>query len=208
MQKIVFPKWPLVIAAVTLAAFAPSDASAQVSVDLSYHGRLEVDAVPSNDSVTLRLGVFDDGADASCLAAATLSPTCGNFSQTVVDVAVAAGEFSTGLTAVPPDALLGNVSLGVAVETPSGAFVMLGLQPIRSVPQAAQAVQAERVTDTTFAPPVGSIIAWHPAALGQTIADLPENWVPCSGQTVNGIVVPNLNGTGRFLRGSDVSGTL
>jgi hypothetical protein len=59
--------------------------------------------------------------------------------------------------------------------------------------------------------PVGSIIAWHKTVCGY----LPPNWVECNGGTltdpespINGTSIPNLNGEGRFLRGSTVSGTL
>ncbi len=59
--------------------------------------------------------------------------------------------------------------------------------------------------------PVGSIIAWHKTVFSY----LPPNWVECNGGTltdpespINGTSIPNLNGEGRFLRGSTASGTL
>jgi len=61
--------------------------------------------------------------------------------------------------------------------------------------------------------PVGSIIAWH-KSFTNTPA-LPDGWVECNGQVLsdadsvyNGQTIPNLNGDGRFLRGSSTSGTL
>ena len=55
--------------------------------------------------------------------------------------------------------------------------------------------------------PVGSIVAWH-KSFANTPA-LPDNWVQCNGQTLDdpdspydGATLPNLNGDGRFLRGS------
>lgn len=61
--------------------------------------------------------------------------------------------------------------------------------------------------------PVGTIVAWH-KSLGGT-PSLPSGWLECNGQTVsdvgspfNGLVLPNLNGERRFLRGGATSGTL
>lgn len=70
-----------------------------------------------------------------------------------------------------------------------------------------------RLSSTPSGPqlPVGSIVAWHPS-LVETLV-LPAGWARCDGQTINdsasplhGVVVPNLNGEGRFLRGSAQSG--
>ena len=61
--------------------------------------------------------------------------------------------------------------------------------------------------------PVGSIVAWH-KDFPNTPA-LPDGWITCNGQVINdpysvynGQSVPDLNGEGRFLRGSNVSGTM
>ena len=61
-------------------------------------------------------------------------------------------------------------------------------------------------------PPVGSIVAWH-KDFANTPA-LPDGWVECDGTAINdtasvyhGQNTPNLNGDGRFLRGSPTSGT-
>jgi len=73
-------------------------------------------------------------------------------------------------------------------------------QPLQSVPYALNAGM-----------PVGAIIAWHKTLYNS----LPSNWVECNGGTVSdpespiyGQPIPNLNGEGRFLRGSTVSGTM
>jgi hypothetical protein len=62
--------------------------------------------------------------------------------------------------------------------------------------------------------PVGSIVAWHESLAG-TPAYTAGYWVRCNGQTVsdsespyNGVTVPNLNASGRFLRGGLTSGVL
>ena len=59
--------------------------------------------------------------------------------------------------------------------------------------------------------PVGSIIAWHKSF--PNTPPLPEGWVECNGQRIldtespyYNLYVPNLNGEGRFLRGSNTSG--
>ncbi|MGR0480422.1 MAG: hypothetical protein ACTFAL_03215 [Candidatus Electronema sp. V4] len=59
--------------------------------------------------------------------------------------------------------------------------------------------------------PVGAIMPWH-KNLAAT-PELPKGWVECNGQILddpespyNGQAIPNLNGEGRFLRGSNTSG--
>ncbi len=59
--------------------------------------------------------------------------------------------------------------------------------------------------------PVGAIMPWH-KNLAAT-PDLPKGWVECNGQILDdpespyhGQTIPNLNGEGRFLRGSNTSG--
>jgi len=61
--------------------------------------------------------------------------------------------------------------------------------------------------------PIGAIIAWHKSFMEDT--ELPDEWVECNGQTLddpdsifNGKTIPDLNNSGRFLRGSSDSGTL
>ncbi len=60
--------------------------------------------------------------------------------------------------------------------------------------------------------PIGSIVAWHKSLSGTPA--LPDGWVECNEQTIsdsgsvyNGQPIPNMNGEGRFLRGSSTSGT-
>ena len=67
--------------------------------------------------------------------------------------------------------------------------------------------------ESTREPPIGSIIAWHKDLGTGAVPALPEGWLECDGQTVmdeasplDGVVLPNLNGDGRFLRGSSSSG--
>ncbi|MCP4134719.1 MAG: hypothetical protein GY754_27340 [bacterium] len=62
-------------------------------------------------------------------------------------------------------------------------------------------------------PPVGAIQAWHKNLTHTPV--LPEGWAECNGAPVDdpgsvyhGMNTPNLNGEGRFLRGSSGSGTL
>ena len=61
--------------------------------------------------------------------------------------------------------------------------------------------------------PIGSIQAWHGSMTG--VPNMPWGWVLCNGATLsdsesplNGQIIPNLNGDGRFLRGSTTSGTV
>ncbi len=95
--------------------------------------------------------------------------------------------------------------IGVRVDMDSE---MTPRQPLAGVPYA-----------LNVETPVGAIVAWHKnlfaAAAIPTTPTLPGNFVECNGQTLNdpdsilnGAVIPNLNGQGRFLRGSATSGTL
>ncbi|MBN2735771.1 MAG: tail fiber protein [Spirochaetales bacterium] len=61
--------------------------------------------------------------------------------------------------------------------------------------------------------PVGSIVAWHKDLDGTP--SLPDGWMTCDGQLVSDPQspyydekLPDLNGEGRFLRGSDTSGSM
>ena len=61
--------------------------------------------------------------------------------------------------------------------------------------------------------PIGSIEAFHKSMPGTPV--LPWGWVECNGQVLadpespyNGQTIPSLNATGKFLRGSAVSGTM
>lgn len=62
--------------------------------------------------------------------------------------------------------------------------------------------------------PIGCPIPWFKHLFPSTY-ELPPNWVECNGQTIvdtdsplHGKVAPNINGDGRFIRGSATSGTL
>ncbi len=61
--------------------------------------------------------------------------------------------------------------------------------------------------------PIGSIVAWHKSFANTP--PLPANFVECNGQVLsdpgspyNGQTIPDLNATGRFIRGGASSGTL
>jgi len=80
-----------------------------------------------------------------------------------------------------------------------------GRQQLISVPYA---LRAEFCSDM----PVGSIIAWHKSFYNV----LPLHWIECDGRVIpndigspiGGMTTPNLNGTGRFLRGGSQSGEM
>ena len=70
-----------------------------------------------------------------------------------------------------------------------------------------------RVTAVESFLPIGTIVAWHRDLVEEAPPDLPEGWMRCDGQLVEdlespfeGRLLPDLNGEGRFLRGSDHSG--
>lgn len=73
---------------------------------------------------------------------------------------------------------------------------------------------AERLS-TPFSPivPIGGVVWWHKALSGVP-STLPWGWVECNGQTLsdaesplNGQVIPDINGDGRFIRANATSGT-
>jgi len=60
--------------------------------------------------------------------------------------------------------------------------------------------------------PVGTVLSWHKSFTNTP--ELPENWVECNGQVLSdsesvydGQTIPDINGDGRFIRGSATSGT-
>ena len=88
-------------------------------------------------------------------------------------------------------------------------------EAIKSV-QVAEKEATKRLKDVQVLPPLGSIIAWHPVLFPETA--LPKGWVRCDGQTihqkdypalhVSELVLPDLNGEQRFLRGGAISGDM
>ena len=77
-----------------------------------------------------------------------------------------------------------------------------------------QAVTASDINNTVDEVyfPIGTIIGWAKTITGTPA--LPSYWVECNGQTLadaespfNNQAIPNLNSTGRLLRGSATSGT-
>ena len=65
----------------------------------------------------------------------------------------------------------------------------------------------------TFEPPVGTVLPWH-KSFANVPQTLPASWHECDGSVIsdalspmNGQTLPNLNGSGYFLRGSATSGT-
>lgn len=67
------------------------------------------------------------------------------------------------------------------------------------------------VTASTGLLPIGSVVPWLKTLTGTP--SLPTGWVQCDGQTLsdsesvyNGVVIPNLNGGNKFLRGNSTSG--
>lgn len=67
-------------------------------------------------------------------------------------------------------------------------------------------------TNGSLSLPIGSVVAWAKSISG--MPSLPAGWVECNGQSIsdaqspyNGITIPSLNSTNRFLRGATTSGT-
>lgn len=111
--------------------------------------------------------------------------------------------------------------VGILVALLSGAALTYLAADGLKVFQPNQVVRASEINanfaalnaQSALKPPVGSIVAWHKSAAG--VSSLPAGWLECDGSTVsdsssplNGLVLPDLNGSGRFLRGGSVSGTL
>ena len=109
--------------------------------------------------------------------------------------------------------------------TINGTLETFSRQELISVPYAmraewaneAKTVEDKAITHAKIAPgadlPIGSVIAWHKNLGG--VPGLPPQYVECNGQALNdpssplnGQIIPNLNGAGRFLRGSSVAGTM
>lgn len=177
---------------------------------LAYSGRLERNGQAVNEPRNLRFGLFpSSGSDASCLST---SGNCGLWWEEHASVTPTNGNFSVLLgqhTPIPPSVFTQpELYLAIAVEDDDDGWTLLGgLQRLVAVPRAARTEQ--------IAPPVGSIIAWHPHLFPGGPPALPAGWAPCNGQVLNdpqsplhGRTLPNLNGEQRFLRGGTTSGIL
>lgn len=179
-----------------------------------YRGRLERNSTALDEQVALRFAlVHSSAANVSCLGQATPGAGCAPWLETQSAVAVVAGEFSVMLgsvTPIPPDVLrAADVYVAVAVRrsTEASFTVLNGLQRLGSVPQA--------VITAVPNPPVGTVMAWHKNLPGVPALEVGGEWVECNGQTLsdaasplNGRVIPDLNGTGLFIRGGAMSGVV
>ncbi len=151
----------------------------------------------------------------------------------VQNVVTERGYFSIALGSSTPLSSLGfNYPYYLEIQVAGDAQPMSPRQQLSSVPYAMRASLANQVPDNTISTnkiaddavtytkiasgadlPIGTILAWHKTFTGTPA--LPLQFVECNGQTIsdpqsvyNGRTVPNLNSTGRFLRGSTTSGTL
>jgi hypothetical protein len=130
----------------------------------------------------------------------------------------------TGLIGVPPVAMLNTAQTFTARPTFSAGITTNSLS-LPSNPQAGYVLTSDASGNGTWQQiptpsppnalvPVAGIVAWHKSIPGAP-PSLPDGWLECNGQTVtdsasplNGQLLPNLNGDGRFLRGSASSGTM
>lgn len=204
------PALSLLALIVGLSLSSPLHAQSHGYSPLAYAGRLDLNGTAVNGTRQMRFGLFvSAAASTSCLATAN----CPIWWEQHDDVTVVAGRFSVALgdQTLIPDALFGEpeLYLGVAVhDDDTNTWIALsGLHRLLAVPRAARTEQ--------IIPPVGSIVAWHPAMFPGGAPPLPVGWVRCDGQTVSdtesplfGRTVPDLNSTARFLRGGNTSGVV
>lgn len=145
----------------------------------------------------------------------------------VQNVVTERGYFNIALGSSTSLSSLGfNYPYYLEIQVAGDAQPMSPRQQLMSVPYAMRAgipdgtistnkIADDAVTYTKIAPgadlPIGTILAWHKSLTGTPA--LPAQYVECNGQTIsdsqsvyNGRVVPNLNSTARFLRGSTTSG--
>lgn len=198
------------VLALVIPLLAPLGANAQAFGDapIAYNGRLELDGAPVDGTYAMRFGiVLTAGASSECLVAGSCT-----WWEEHAAVDVAGGRFSVALgevTAFPATLFSsGDLYLLVAVYDGAAGWKLLGdRQRLLAVPRAARTEQ--------IAPPVGSIVAWHPAMFPGSPPSLPSGWARCDGQLLsdaqsplNGRTLPNLNGQHLFLRGATSSGTV
>jgi len=122
---------------------------------------------------------------------------------------------SIGIGTSTPVATLevnGTVQLGGSASNPGVSVDLAGNVGIGTASPQAKLDVGGAISGFGIVP-IGSIVAWHKSLSGTPA--LPGGWVECNGQTLNDPTspfhnrgVPDLNGSGRFLRGSATSGAL
>jgi hypothetical protein len=102
-------------------------------------------------------------------------------------------------------------------NTSAGSYqvpmVAIALAPRIPVEEAVAKLESNINSQVSNIIPVGTIVAWHKNISRTPV--LPVGWVECNGQILsdsesvyNGNKIPDLNSTGRFLRGSSTSGIM
>jgi len=94
-------------------------------------------------------------------------------------------------------------------------FLLLAALALTAAPRLLPAASQQSLVATPFPQdvPVGAILAWHADMPGTSA--LPADWMQCDGQMVTdidspyfGLLLPDLNGEGRYLRGGLFSGVM
>ncbi|MCD4813753.1 hypothetical protein K8S19_08695 [bacterium] len=178
---------------------------ADIPNTLNYQGRLmdsvQQPVVDGQYSVTFRLYAAESGGTMVWEEAQSVVTNNGYFNTVLGN-----------LTALTPSSF--NQPLWVGIQVGTNAEMTLRQKlgtSAYAMTVADGAITAQKMAfDATL--PVGTIMAWH-KSLPNVPQTLPDSWVECNGQTLtgtggslDGVVIPNLNILGRFLRGSQTSG--
>ena len=169
---------------------------------ISYQGMLnDANGLPISSTVGVTFSIYNAETGGVALWSETQS------------VPVSNGLFNVKLGSITPllPSLFDQDSLYLGIQVGSDPE-MLPRQQITSGSFVNKAAHADKAAELDkIIVPIGSIIAWVKSMAG--IPPLPDGWVECNGQTLSdpesplsGEVMPNLNGEGRFLRGSTSSG--
>ncbi len=205
-----------IVLAVSLALLLTAPALAGVPDEISFMGRLIQSGQPVTSTTTITFQLYENATGGSPVWSEVQGVTPNGQGVYVAYLGTALNPIPTSY-----DTLYLQVIVEGTMLTPRRKFT--------SVPYARRADTADDVGtlpdldvsgDATVGGaidgfgimPIGSIIAWHKNLGG--VPALPDGWVECNGQTLsdpdsllNGQAIPNLNGGGRFLRGSSTSGT-
>lgn len=184
------------------APAARPEAAVAIPTAFSYQGTLRLaDGSLPTGSYNITLKLYSTVTGGTALHSEAFSNTVvrnGNFSVIVGD--------ATPMAAT----LFDNTNLYIGVTVASDPE-MLPRQRLLPVPWAMQAGTLALGAQGFGIVPIGAILPWHKSLSGTPA--LPVGWVECNGQTLNdpqsslnGQVIPNLNGQALFIRGGATSG--
>jgi len=187
-----------------------SAAAAGVPPQINHQGVVRVDGVPFNGTGLFKFAIVDPDAPSNLWSNdGSITGAVGGVPIAAVSLTVTNGVYSVALG----DTSIANMTNPIAPSVFNDDNAVLRIWFDDAVNGEQQLSPDHKLTTAPYtmvaatSPPIGSIIAWHKSLAG--VPSLSDGWAECNGQTLNdpasdlnGVTLPNLNGEGRFLRGT------